>query len=313
MGTPDFAVGPLKALVESGHNIAAVITAADKPAGRGQKVVSPPVKIFAEKAGIQYILQPANLKSLDFIEELKTLHADLFVVVAFRMLPEVVWSMPPKGTINLHASLLPDYRGAAPINWAIMNGEKETGVTTFFIEKEIDTGKIIYRDKVNIYPDENAGSLHDRLMDAGAKLLIKTIESISLGENPSVHQMEMLVNGDLHAAPKIFKADCRIDWHKDGKTIHNFIRGLSPHPAAWTELAREAEVLTFKILEAGFEEYLHDFPTGAIITDLKKSLKIAVKDGYINIKNLQQAGRKSMNAANLLIGFQDIEKYKLLL
>jgi len=312
MGTPDFAVGSLKALADIGQNIAGIVTAPDKPAGRGQKIMSPPVKVFAENSNIPNILQPTNLKSPEFIEELKALQADIYIVVAFRMLPEMVWSIPHKGTVNLHASMLPDYRGAAPINWAIINGEIVTGVTTFFIEKEIDTGKIIFTEKVSIGPEMTAGELHDKLMVKGAELLVKTVDSISRNEYPSIAQQDILSKKDLHVAPKISKEDCRIDWNKDGKSIFNLIRGMSPYPTAWTEIKRNEDLVGLKIFEAGFEKQSHSINVGEIITDHKKSLKISINDGFIIIKEIQQSGKKRMNIEEFLKGFQGIENYKLL-
>lgn len=232
MGTPDFAVPSLEILVENGWNVVAVITAPDKPKGRGQKLIPSPVKAAALKHEIP-VLQPTNLKSPEFIEELKGYRADVQVVVAFRMLPEVVWNMPPRGTFNLHASLLPDYRGAAPINWAIINGEEETGVTTFFLKHEIDTGSIIYQEKEPILPQDNIGSLYEKLMARGSKLVLKTIEAIDKGDVDTYGQDEAKA---LHHAPKIFKETCEIDWSKPARSIHNLVRGLSPYPAAWTTL-----------------------------------------------------------------------------
>lgn len=304
MGTPDFAVESLKRIIEAGINIVGVITAPDKPAGRGNKIHSSPVKIFAREAGIKNILQPTNLKSPDFINELEALKADLQVVVAFRMLPEVVWSMPPLGTINLHASLLPDYRGAAPINWAIINGEKKTGVTTFFIEKEIDTGKIIYSEKADIGPDTTAGELHDTLMNLGADLLVKTINAITSKEYPITAQSNINHAHELKPAPKIFKEDCKIKWTRDARIIHNFIRGLSPYPAAWTEISHEESIIPVKIFKATYSIEIHNTPIGHILTDDRKSLKVAVHDGYIHLLELQQAGKKRLKTEEFLRGFQ---------
>jgi methionyl-tRNA formyltransferase len=312
MGTPNFAVESLKTLIESGHNIVGVVTAPDKPAGRGHKLEASPVKNFAEKVGIEVILQPLNLKSPEFIEKLGSLKADIQVVVAFRMLPEIVWSMPPKGTINLHASLLPDYRGAAPINWAIINGETETGVTTFFVEKEIDTGHIILSEKVGIGPETTAGELHDKLMIIGARLLLRTVGSISSGSYEAVAQKNIIVNKKLNPAPKIFKEICRIDWNIEGIKIHNFIRGLSPYPAAWTELSKNDEVISLKIFESKFTVSKHNLLPGKLITDHKSYLKVVVKDGYIELLSLQQPGKKRLVTAEFLRGFQNIDSYNLL-
>lgn len=311
MGTPDFAVESLKRLAESGMKIVGVITAPDKPSGRGKHIQSSPVKDFAREAGIKNILQPTNLKSPEFIEELKDLKADLQVVVAFRMLPEVVWSMPPLGTINLHASLLPDYRGAAPINWAIINGEKKTGVTTFFIEKEIDTGKIIFNEKVEIGPDTTAGELHDRLMIVGANLLIKTINAIARNEYPSIPQSEINNGHEPKTAPKIFKDDCKITWTQDATIIHNFIRGLSPYPAAWTEIANGKQTISLKIYRANYSIEIHNTPIGHIVTDGNTHLKVAVHDGYVNILELQQAGKRRLTIQEFLRGFQVSDDFRI--
>lgn len=312
MGTPDFAVESLRRLTESGMNIVGVITAPDKPSGRGKKIQSPPVKNFAREARIKNILQPANLKSPEFLEQLKALEADLQVVVAFRMLPEVIWDMPPLGTINLHASLLPDYRGAAPINWVIINGEKKTGVTTFFIEKEIDTGKVIYTEKVEIGPDTTAGELHDTLMHVGADLLIKTIQAIVRDDFPAIAQSSINHGHELKPAPKIFKEDCRIKWTQDSRTIHNFIRGLSPYPTAWTELTDGENTILLKIFKANYTIEIHNTPVGQIITDGNKFLKVAVQDGYINILELQQAGKRHLDIKEFLHGFQGLDNFKII-
>ncbi|MBA7514641.1 Methionyl-tRNA formyltransferase [subsurface metagenome] len=311
MGTPGFAVESLKALIDSGQNVIAVITAPDKPAGRGKQMQSSPVKNFAIQSGVKTILQPSNLKSPEFIEELKSLRADLQLVVAFRMLPEVVWTMPRKGTVNLHASLLPDYRGAAPINWAIINGEKETGVTTFFIEKEIDTGKIIYREKVPIGPDKTAGELHDELMIAGANLLVKTVEAITNETCPAVPQEEYRKDSRLHPAPKIFKENCQIKWENKASKIHDFIRGLSPYPASWTEMTDGNTITSMKIFKSGIELADHDHETGTMLTDNNQYMKVAVKDGYIHILRLQVAGKKQLDIKEFLRGFKKADRYKI--
>jgi len=313
MGTPEFAVESLKALINSEHEVVGVVTAPDKPAGRGNKIVSSDVKVFAQEKGIKNILQPANLKSPDFLDELKNLNADLQVVVAFRMLPEVVWAMPPKGTINLHASLLPDYRGAAPINWAIINGEEKTGVTTFFIEKEIDTGKILFSDEVTVTEDMNAGELHDMLMVKGAQLLLKTVNSIADGDYEAVDQNGVDLKKVLHAAPKIFKEDCKIDWNKKGNDIHNLIRGLSPYPTAWTEFKKNDETIAMKIFRSKFIPESHHNKPGEIITNGKSFLKISVIDGFIEILNIQQPGKRQLDIVEFLRGFQEIKSYTLLI
>jgi methionyl-tRNA formyltransferase len=312
MGTPDFAVESLKTLIEFGQNIVGVVTSPDKPAGRGHKLVASPVKVSAEKAGIKTILQPESLKSLEFIEKLRSLNADIQIVVAFRMLPEIIWSMPTKGTINLHASLLPDYRGAAPINWAVINGETVTGVTTFFIEKEIDTGHIISSEKVEIGPDSTAGELHDRLMVIGAKLLIRTVMSISSGSFDAIPQKNIKIQGELKPAPKIYKETCRIDWNMEGIKIYNFIRGLSPYPTAWTELSKDEEVISLKIFESKFTADNHNLKSGEIVSDFKTYFKVGVRGGYIELLSLQQPGKKRLGAAEFLRGFQNIRSFKLL-
>ncbi len=313
MGTPDFAVESLKRITESGMNVVGVITAPDKPSGRGKKIHSSPIKIYAREAGIKNILQPTNLKSPEFIEELEALQADLQVVVAFRMLPEIVWDMPRLGTINLHASLLPDYRGAAPINWAVINGEKKTGVTTFFIEKEIDTGKIIFDEKVEIGPDTTAGELHDKLMVVGAKLLLKTVRAIVQGEYPAIPQSKINHGHEPKRAPKIFKEDCKIKWTQDTRKIHNFIRGLSPYPTAWTEISNVDHCIVLKIFKASYSIEIHNFPIGQIFLEGNKSFKIAVHDGFIHIIELQQAGKKRLGIEEFLHGLQGIHEYKILL
>ena len=309
MGTPDFAVESLKSLIDSGLNVVGVVTAPDKPAGRGKQIQSPPVKKYAQSVGISTILQPPNLKSPEFIEQLKSLDADIQLVVAFRMLPEVVWSMPPKGTVNLHASLLPDYRGAAPINWAIINGETETGVTTFFIKKEIDTGEIIFREKVPIGPNTTAGELHDVLMTRGAQLLVKTVHAIASENYTSQSQEELIQSFNLNTAPKIYKEDCRINWSEKAKKIHDFIRGLSPYPAAWTEITDGATSITLKIFNSDFEDGKHELNYGSIQTDNKTYLKIAVEKGFISILRLQMAGKKALDTNEFLRGFNGINNY----
>ena len=300
MGTPEFAVTILDGLIKNEYNIVAVITAPDKPAGRGQKLSESDVKKYATEHELN-VLQPTNLKDEVFIQQLHSLKADLFVVVAFRMLPEIVWAMPPKGTINLHASILPNYRGAAPINWAIINGEQQTGVTTFFIEKEIDTGKIIDRAYVDIDKNENVGELHDRLMYLGAKVACKTIDKIRIGDIQGVPQLD-LIEGELKSAPKIFKATCQIDWSKSVQEIHDFCRGLSPYPAAWTIVKNESknEEKSFKIFRTEISNLR--------VTDSKKL--VATKDGilfpcgdfYLCVTELQPEGKRRMNFKELLAG-----------
>ena len=298
MGTPDFAVEPLRRLVEAGKNIVAVVTMPDKPAGRGHKIQFSPVKEYALSVNLP-ILQPVNLKDPEFVEELRSYQADLQIVVAFRMLPEIVWNMPPLGTFNLHASLLPQYRGAAPINWAVINGETETGITTFFLQHEIDTGNIIMQQKINIAPDDNAGIVHDRLMMLGADLVLKTVTQIESGNVASIPQPE----GELKPAPKIFKDTCRINFNTTAETVRNLVRGLAPYPAAWIELADAEENTTnMKIYEVSKELCTPSHPVGSLICDGKKILKVAVQDGYIHLDLVQLAGKKRMPAADLMRG-----------
>jgi methionyl-tRNA formyltransferase len=312
MGTPGFAVESLKTLLDARMNVVAVITAPDKPSGRGKKVLPLPVKEFAKQADIPFILQPVNLKDQDFITKLKTLNADLYIVVAFRMLPEIVWSIPPLGTINLHASLLPDYRGAAPINWAIINGEKITGVTTFFIEKDIDTGNIIFQDTVEITPDMNAGVLHDLLQKKGAQLLIKTIDAIETKQYPKIPQEKLLTGKTIHPAPKIMKEDCRINWNKNAASVYNFIRGLSPCPAAWTILHDGTAEYMVKIYENSFEESAQRIPAGTLLTDGINYLKVTAADGFIDVRSLQLSGKNRMDIKQFLRGFKQISKCKII-
>lgn len=308
MGTPEFAVESLKALVEKDFNVVAVVTMPDKPIGRGHKVQCSLVKEYAVAQKIP-VLQPERLKDESFLSELKSFNADLQIVVAFRMLPEVVWAMPRLGTFNLHASLLPQYRGAAPINWAIINGEKETGVTTFFLQHEIDTGNIILQEKVTIDSDENVGNLHDKLMLIGAKNVIRTVELILLGEVNSIPQQE---TKELKSAPKIFKETCRIDWENSVENSYNFVRGLSPYPAAWCELSQaNGEVVILKIFETEIEKSSHQMPIKSILTDGKTYLKIAVKDGFLSLKSIQIQGKKRMNITDFLMGFRMIENCKI--
>jgi methionyl-tRNA formyltransferase len=294
MGTPEFAVPSLKSLVESNSNVVAVITVPDKPAGRGQKQTASPVKLYAEAQGIP-VLQPEKLKNPEFLEELRSYKADLQVVVAFRMLPEVVWSMPPKGTFNLHSSLLPQYRGAAPINWAVINGETETGVTTFFIEKDIDTGKIIFQDKEPIHREDDAGSLYERLMEKGARLVVKTVKAIEAGNYPQEPQEEP---AEIRPAPKIFRETCEIDWQKPATAIQNFIRGLSPYPAAWTTL----NGLSCKIFKSSIVEFEANDTPGQFRTDSKSYLHFKTGDGWLSIEVLQLEGKKRMEIGDFLRG-----------
>ena len=294
MGTPEFAVESLKILVEHHFNIVAVITAPDRPKGRGQKIVFSPVKEYAITQNIP-VLQPTNLKSPEFNEELKSYNANLQVVVAFRMLPEVVWSMPQYGTFNLHASLLPQYRGAAPINWAIINGEKQTGVTTFFIQHEIDTGNIILQETEDIHPDDNAGALYGRLMQKGARLVLNTVKQIRDESYTLKVQDE---SGDLKHAPKLFKEDLEIDWNQDSKHIYNFVRGLSPYPAAWTRLNGK----TFKIFGVKISDQQVSGEPGSANTNNKDEILVKTGDGAVNILDLQVEGKKRMKTIDYLRG-----------
>lgn len=297
MGTPEFAVPSLEVLVENGWNVVAVITAPDRPKGRGQKMIPSPVKEAALKHQIP-VLQPSNLKSPEFLEELKSYRADIQVVVAFRMLPEAVWNMPPQGTFNLHASLLPDYRGAAPINWAIINGEKETGVTTFFLKHEIDTGSIIFQEKEPIHPEDNVGSLYERLMERGSKLVLKTIEAVAEGPVTTTVQDESKFQ---HHAPKIFKETCEIDWNQSAADIHNLVRGLSPYPAAWTTLdGKNCKIFKTEVLETQSS----DIQVGTFETDGKKYLKFQTSSGQLGILELQLEGKKRMPIEAFLRGYQ---------
>lgn len=296
MGTPDFAVASLSALVEAGFDVVGVVTAADKPAGRGQKLQESAVKQYAVAKGIK-VLQPLKLKDPEFITELKALNADLQVVVAFRMLPEVVWNMPAKGTINLHGSLLPQYRGAAPINHAIINGEKESGVTTFFLKHEIDTGDVIFSASVPIGDTETAGELHDQLMNVGAELLVKTVKAIEEGNYEEQPQPQ---HEELKHAPKIFKENCLIDWNQAARTIYNMIRGLSPYPTAFTRLNDK----TLKVFRAELEEKETGISPGGFLSDGKTFLKFAAKDGFIKLTDLQYEGKKRMSTEEFLRGYR---------
>lgn len=298
MGTPDFAVEPLKTLVEAGKDVVAVVTMPDKPAGRGHKLQFSPVKEYALKAGIP-VLQPENLKSPDFLQELASYNADLQIVVAFRMLPEAVWSMPKYGTFNLHASLLPRYRGAAPINWAVINGDKETGITTFFLKHEIDTGNIILQEKVAIDEEDNAGDVHDKLMYLGADLVLKTLKMIE-EDNVITRPQD---DAQASPAPKIFKDTAKLDFDKCAADIRNLVRGMAPYPAAWFNIKlQDGNESMMKIFKVSIEEKNHNYSVGTILTDGKKMLKIACKDGFINLLEVQMAGKKRMAAEDLMRG-----------
>lgn len=306
MGTPEFAVESLRCLVEGGYNIVGVITMPDKPVGRHGSVLQPsPVKQYAVEHGLK-VLQPERLKDEAFVEELRALQADLQIVVAFRMLPEIVWNMPPMGTFNLHASLLPQYRGAAPINWAVINGDVETGITTFFLKHEIDTGEIIQQVRVPIADTDNVGIVHDKLMKLGGKLVLETVDNILTGNVHSIPQ-EQLLQGDeaLRPAPKIFKDTCRIDWNQPLKRIYDFIRGLSPYPAAWSELKQADGTKTImKIYDTEKLFLEHSYPIGTICSDGKTYFKVAVKDGYLSLKELQLAGKKRLRIEEFLRGYK---------
>lgn len=297
MGTPDFAVASLKALVEADFDVVGVITAPDRPAGRGRKVQESAVKQFAEAHQLK-VLQPTNLKDEDFLEELKSLNANLNVVVAFRMLPKVVWQMPEYGTFNLHASLLPQYRGAAPINWAIINGETETGVTTFFIDEEIDTGSIILQETEKITDGDNVGTLHDRLMELGGALVVETCQQIASGKVSSTPQKHF---ENLKPAPKIHKDTCQIDWNASLDDIHNLIRGLSPYPTAWSYFVNHDKEETIKIYKTQKEFVQHTEVVGKLIAD-KKTLKVAVSEGYIHLLEIQLPGKRKMETSAVLNG-----------
>ena len=305
MGTPDFAVESLRALVEGGYNVVGVITMPDKPAGRGMKLQYSPVKQYALEVGIP-LLQPEKLKNEEFLSELKAWNADLQIVVAFRMLPEVVWDMPRYGTFNLHASLLPQYRGAAPINWAVINGDKETGITTFFLQHEIDTGNVIKQEKVTIEDTDNAGIVHDKLMILGARLVCETVDQVLKGDLTAIPQDVMAQKaGELRAAPKIFKDTCRIDWKQNTDQIYNLIRGMAPYPAAWTELVEEDGKRTMvKIYETAKEHVGSGLPIGTLSSDGKSFLHVATSDGSIKILSLQIAGKKRMSVDEFLRGFR---------
>ncbi len=305
MGTPEFAVGILDTILQNNYEVVGVITAADKPAGRGQKIKYSAVKEYA-LANNLHLLQPTNLKDEDFLAELKALNANLQVVVAFRMLPKVVWEMPSLGTFNLHASLLPNYRGAAPINWAIINGETTTGVTTFFIDDKIDTGAMLLNAVTPIAPTESAGELHDRLMELGSNTVIQTLQLLEKGNVITTIQQD---TADIKTAYKLNKENCKIDWTKQASTIHNLIRGLSPYPAAWCFISDKGEEWNVKIYDVTILEESHSLTIGQLICT-KKEIKIAVQDGFIQINSLQFPGKKKMTASELLNGIQFTEQAK---
>lgn len=304
MGTPEFAVATLGSLIMNGFHVAGVVTTPDKPAGRGRKVTKSPVKKFAEQNCLP-VLQPANLKDEEFIKTLRSFDADVFIVVAFRVLPDIVWKIPPAGTINLHASLLPHYRGPAPINHAIINGETLTGVTTFFIDDKVDTGKILLREGVRIFPSDNAGDLHDKLMKFGARLVIRTLQGLAEESIVQQPQSMFLLPGEVpETAPKIFPQDCIIDWNNEPVKIHNLIRGLSPHPGA-RSFFREGKIThSVKIFESQPENAEHQHKPGYIVSDGKQFIRIACKDGFVNIINLQLEGKNRMSTTEFLRGFK---------
>lgn len=309
MGTPEFAVPSLKALVENGYNVVAVVTTPDKPAGRGLKLQESDVKAAARELGIGTILQPEKLKDESFVAAMRALQPDLGIVIAFRMLPEIVWAMPRFGTFNLHASLLPQYRGAAPINWAIINGETETGVTTFLLNREIDKGAIIGQTRVAIGDGDTVGTLYDKLMTIGTSLVLDSVERIAAGDIQPVEQTQSDEN--LHPAPKIFKDDCLIDWHRSGRAIKDFVRGLSPYPAAWTRMYKDGEeVGTAKIFTVHFEPAAHDVPVGTVDTDGKSRFAVACADGWVAIDEIQISGKRRMSVHDLLLGLRNPESYR---
>lgn len=306
MGTPEFAVESLRCLVEGGYNIVGVITMPDKPVGRHQDTLqASPVKQYAVSKGL-HVLQPERLKDETFLEELRSLKADLQIVVAFRMLPEVVWNMPPLGTFNLHASLLPQYRGAAPINWAVINGDTETGITTFFLKHEIDTGEVIQQVRIPIADTDNVGTVHDKLMMLGGELVVETVDRILEGSVKSIPQEQLHTDAPLRPAPKIFKETCRIDWQgKTLKQLYDFVRGLSPYPAAWCEMQdKQGKTYTMKVYETEKEPCTHNDKIGSVISDGRTYLKIAVRDGYLHLKEIQLSGKKRMRTEDFLRGFR---------
>ena len=302
MGNPDFAVRPLEIMLENNYNVVAVVTGQDKPAGRGKKMNESAVKVFAREKNLP-ILQPESLKDESFIQDLKDLHIDLIVVVAFKMLPKVVWQIPTIGTINIHASLLPQYRGAAPINWAIINGEKQTGVTSFIINEVIDTGNILLQKSVPIDEDETAGTLHDKLQESGSQLLLETLKLLESGEQKGISQNTLFIDEkDLKPAPKIFKQTCKINWDNTAKDVNNAIRGFSPYPGAWTILQKGDEKFVFKIFSAKIINECHCLQSGTIVLK-NNTIQIAVRDGFISPIEIQIEGKKRMNIHDFTNGF----------
>ncbi len=311
MGTPEFAVPSLKALVGAGYNVVAVVTTPDKPAGRGRKLHESDVKVAARELGLP-ILQPEKLRDETFVEQLRALEPDLGIVIAFRMLPEVVWAMPRLGTFNLHASLLPEYRGAAPINWAIINGDKETGVTTFLLNHEIDKGAIVGQLRMPIGERDTIGTMYEKLMTAGTGLVLETVDRLAAGEVTPIEQAH-IDEQTLRPAPKIFKEDCRIDWSWEGERVVNFVRGLSPYPAAWTPIYKEgAEAGSAKILFATFEEKAHGCRPGTVESDGRTELKVACRNGWIVIEEIQMAGKRAMSVKELLLGLRDVQALQMI-
>ncbi len=310
MGTPEFAVESLKVLVENNYNVVGVVTVPDRKSGRGQKIHYSAVKQYALDNNLK-IFQPDKLKNQEFINELKELKADVQIIVAFRMLPEMVWNMPRFGSINLHASLLPQYRGAAPINWAVINGEKETGVTTFFLKHEIDTGDIILQDKIKIQESDNAGTVHDKLMTLGADLILKTVDDLCKGDIKEIPQDNVSIkNQELKNAPKIFKEDCKINWNDTCENIHNKIRGLSPYPCAWTELVNpNGKKLTFKVFETSIVNTKNQ---KQVTSNNKDSFQINCADGTLNILSLQVSGKKRVAVKDFLNGMKNINEYDII-
>ena len=308
MGTPEFAVASLRRLVDEGYNVVAVVTTPDKPAGRGQRLHESDVKVAAKELGLP-ILQPERLRDEAFVEAMRELQPDLGIVIAFRMLPEVIWAMPKYGTFNLHASLLPQYRGAAPINWAVINGEQKTGITTFLLNHEIDKGAIIGQTEMPIGEEDTVGTMYDKLMMSGCDLVVDTVERIAAGDYTATEQMH-IDESTLKPAPKIFKEDCRIDWSWEGRRIVNFVRGLSPYPAAWTPMFIDGkEQGSAKIFRATFAAAQHSQSAGAVYSDGKGSLKVACADGWVEIHELQVAGKRRMATRDLLLGLRNIEDY----
>lgn len=307
MGTPEFAVPSLRALVEGGYNVVAVVTVPDRAAGRGLKCRESDVKVAAQELGIKTILQPEKLRDEEFVKSLEALQPDLGIVIAFRMLPEIIWAMPKYGTFNLHASLLPQYRGAAPINWAIINGERETGVTTFLLNHEIDKGRIIGQRREPILDNDCIGTLYDRLMNIGTSLVLESVDAIAEGRIEPIEQPQSDEN--LRPAPKIFKEDCEIDWSRSCRDIRNFVRGLSPYPAAWCRLKRNGEeVATMKVFEVHVSQQPTQHSVGTIVCERKGELGVVCGDGIVYLDDVQMAGKRRMAVSELLLGLRNIDE-----